>query len=215
MSDRRYHGTNADVSACSIARHTSGSVLTTAGEPHLAGGRIRLEGGQIHPPPPCECRHGTTTVPPRCRTTTTAQLHHHHVGTPDSASGRPNLAARAPDLVTGAAAVAVGPMTSKSSRPPPKVARTVAGSCNHGRARHGHSTSAAGSPRHATSSHTHTPPSVPWPPPSPLPHEEPGPPGREASPPPSRKAARASQLPSPVVARGKNRERRGEEVGGA
>uniref|UniRef100_K3Z9S5 Uncharacterized protein n=1 Tax=Setaria italica TaxID=4555 RepID=K3Z9S5_SETIT len=34
MSDRGYHGTNADASACSTARLTSGSELTTAGEPH-------------------------------------------------------------------------------------------------------------------------------------------------------------------------------------
>jgi hypothetical protein len=34
ISDRGYHGTNADASACSTARLTSGSVLTTAGEPH-------------------------------------------------------------------------------------------------------------------------------------------------------------------------------------
>jgi hypothetical protein len=34
MSDRGYHGTNADASACSTARLTSGSELTTAGDPH-------------------------------------------------------------------------------------------------------------------------------------------------------------------------------------
>ena len=34
MSERGYHGTNADASACSTARLTSGSELTTAGEPH-------------------------------------------------------------------------------------------------------------------------------------------------------------------------------------
>ncbi|KAL6641318.1 hypothetical protein ACP70R_019499 [Stipagrostis hirtigluma subsp. patula] len=33
-SDRRYHGTNTDASACSTARLTSVPELTTAGDPH-------------------------------------------------------------------------------------------------------------------------------------------------------------------------------------
>ncbi|KAL6640059.1 hypothetical protein ACP70R_022369 [Stipagrostis hirtigluma subsp. patula] len=38
ISDRGYHGTNADASACSTARLTSASELTTAGDPHSEGG---------------------------------------------------------------------------------------------------------------------------------------------------------------------------------
>jgi len=151
-------------------------------------------------------REGNGAQGHRAAHLTSAPPHQHHrAGTPDPAGGRPDPAARVPDVVAGAAAVAVGPTPSKSSRLTPKVARTTADSSTAvlamvtpppplGPQDAQHRLAPA---RHRRCHGRRRAPSR---------TESPTRARREALPPPSQKPARASRLPSPAAARGKNGE---------